>query len=95
MAQWFCQINGKQVGPLSPAKLVEMVRAGKIKAETPVRKDDSQWVTAQSVNGLFESAGKKLPQPRCPYCGVTVAALPTTCPNCQRRIESTPYDSSV
>jgi hypothetical protein len=82
--QWFCEIMGVVVGPLRPSELLDKVRSGEVVPDTPVRKDDSQWVPAMEVNGLFEAAAKAIANLRCPYCGAKVGKPPTTCDGCER-----------
>ncbi len=89
MAKWFCKLAGSEVGPLSPGQLLQFVREGKIVADTPIRKDDSQWVPAEALNGLFATAGKQTKQIRCPYCTTILTELPATCHSCHRQVEST------
>ncbi len=86
MTKWYYQLMNDEVGPLGPAELLEHVRSGQIKAETLIRKDDSQWVTAREVNGLFDAATKPKEQRLCPYCGHHVEKAPTTCKGCNRKL---------
>lgn len=87
MADWYYQVLGKNVGPLSSKELLEKVRTGQIEADTPIRKDDSQWVPASEVNGLFAAAYQDEKYLVCPYCGNSVAKPPTTCKSCDRLLE--------
>jgi hypothetical protein len=84
--EWYYQIMNDVVGPLSGRQLLDKVRAGQVKEDTLVRKDDSQWVPARQVNGLLEAVSQPLAQRVCPYCGSTVDAPPTTCPGCNRKL---------
>jgi hypothetical protein len=84
--EWFYETLGKVIGPLTSAQLLRKVRAGEIAANTPVRKDDSQWVMAEEVNGLFEAAKRPLTHYKCPYCGSRVEKPPTVCLECDREI---------
>jgi hypothetical protein len=86
--QWFYDVLGQVFGPLSSAELLAKVKAGEIAANTPVRKDDSQWVNAEDVNGLFEAALKNKPFYKCPYCGGKIDKPPTTCLNCDRDVNA-------
>lgn len=87
MAQWFYQDRDTVRGPISGKQLLELVKAGKIRHDTPVRKDDSHWVPASSVGGLFERAHKEGRHENiCPYCGHEVGPPPTTCAGCGHRI---------
>ncbi len=53
---WYLKLQGKMVGPFSSSELLEKVKRREITAETPVRKDDSKWITARDVSGLFDAA---------------------------------------
>jgi uncharacterized protein (AIM24 family) len=50
-----------EVGPLSPAELVQAVTQGLILPETTVRQDSGSWMPAAKVTGLFERATKANP----------------------------------
>jgi serine/threonine protein kinase len=52
-AQWFCKIAGTEHGPLTGQQLLELTRANKVKSSDLVRKDNSPWITAAKVKGLF------------------------------------------
>ena len=90
MTEWYCDISGEVVGPLKSSQLVQMVRTGEVTRDTLIRKDDSQWVPAMEVNGLFDAATKEVKSKSatlgyiCPYCGDSVAKAPTECGNCER-----------
>lgn len=56
--EWFCQVMGSEVGPLSQVQLVDMVRNHQVNPEDLVRRDGSTWVPAFDVKGLFEAASK-------------------------------------
>lgn len=74
------------IGPLRPSQLLELVRRGKVKPETMLRKDDSAWFPASSVGGLFEAAVAPTYLYHCPQCGAQVTKPPCTCPKCDREI---------
>jgi hypothetical protein len=84
--EWYYQLMNEIVGPLSPSELVEKIRAGQVKEDTLIRKDDSQWVSASQVNGLFEAAQRNESRLICPYCGHDVDRPPTTCKHCNRQL---------
>ena len=51
---WFYEINGQQLGPVSPTELRALAGAGTITPETMVKKaGDAAWVRAGRVQGLF------------------------------------------
>lgn len=56
--EWFCQVMGSEVGPLTQFELIEMVRLQKITPEDLVKRNDSPWVAAFEVKGLFAAAAK-------------------------------------
>ena len=58
VAEWFCQVMGSEVGPLSQRQLVDMVRQHQVNPEDLVRRNESPWVPAFEVKGLFEAASK-------------------------------------
>ena len=58
VTEWFCQVMGSEVGPLSQRQLVDMVRQHQVNPEDLVRRNDSSWVPAFEVKGLFEAASK-------------------------------------
>lgn len=84
--EWYYQIMNDVVGPLSGRQLLDKVRAGQVKEDTLVRKDDSQWVPARQVSGLLDAVAKPQSQRVCPYCGQTVDPPPTTCRGCNRKL---------
>ena len=58
VAEWYCQVMGSEVGPLTQRELVDMVRNHRINPEDLVRRNESSWVAAFEVRGLFEAAAK-------------------------------------
>lgn len=84
--EWFYQRNGDVIGPITPSELLAGVRKGVIQHDSLIRKDDSQWVAACEVGGLFEAAKRDLVQYHCPFCGARVHKPPTTCIDCSREI---------
>jgi len=59
--KWFCKLFGKTEGPFTPPELMEMIRNEEVTAGTPIRKNDSDWVSASDVIGLFDAAYKDQP----------------------------------
>ncbi len=56
-SQRFCKIMGREMGPLSFRELAEMVRAGTLTQEDPVRRKEAhEWTPAREVIGLFRAA---------------------------------------
>jgi len=54
--QWYVWLNGTEHGPLSARFLFSLARAGKIRPDTPVRRDDmTQAVPAGRVKGLLDN----------------------------------------
>lgn len=84
--EWYYQIMNDVVGPLSGRQLLDKVRAGQVKEDTLIRKDDSQWVPARQVNGLMDAVGQSQTQRVCPYCGQPVDPPPSTCRGCNRKL---------
>lgn len=86
MSQWYYESQGQVVGPLSSTQLLQKVRIGAIAETTRVRKDDSQWVNAGDVNGLFQAARRNLVEYHCPYCNGLIDRPPTVCLQCDREV---------
>lgn len=87
MTVWYSQVNGQQLGPLSASDLIQAIRDGVVKVDTPIRKDDSQWVPALEVSGLFAAAAKPIIHKLCPYCGCSeTGPAPCECPDCGRNL---------
>jgi hypothetical protein len=58
-SQWFCKVLGQEVGPVGFREMAEMVRAGTLKKDDPIRRKGSdQWTPAGEIIGLFRAAGK-------------------------------------
>lgn len=62
--EWYCQLMGSELGPLNVEQLVDMVRQHQITPEDLVRRNESPWVPAYQVKGLFEAAAKPKPKPK-------------------------------
>ena len=51
---WFVMLDGDQVGPMAPARVKELVNAGRITHDTPIRKASmTAFVPAGQVKGLL------------------------------------------
>lgn len=60
-SEWFCRALGKEMGPVAFRDLVEMVRAGTLTEDDPVRRKGSRdWTAAGEVIGLFRAAGREV-----------------------------------
>jgi hypothetical protein len=54
--EWYCEINGRMIGPLSSQQLKAMAASGHLLPTDAVRRrDEIDWVEADQVVGLFES----------------------------------------
>jgi hypothetical protein len=51
--QFFVNIMGQEMGPYAAVQLQQMMTAGQINADTPVRMPNSQWFAAKQIPGLF------------------------------------------
>ena len=51
--QWYCKIAGCELGPLAEHQLTAMAREKRLAPSDLVRRDDSRWVPAGKVKGLF------------------------------------------
>jgi hypothetical protein len=57
MAEWYYQVAGEVMGPVSLEQLKERADDGQIDEETLVREGaDAEWVAASEVDGLLESS---------------------------------------
>jgi predicted nucleic acid-binding Zn ribbon protein len=64
--QWFCEIAGREIGPLSPEQIRTMAAKGQILPSDCVRQGtQGAWVPAQQVKGLFAPA-PVMPRPAQP-----------------------------
>ena len=52
-SQWFYRAGTQEVGPVSSAQIRALVSDGTITPETALRKDDSNWMKASRIKGLF------------------------------------------
>jgi rubrerythrin len=85
MASWFYRTNrGREQGPVASSELLELIRTGAIDGETEVRKDDSHWVPANQVNGLWQAVGKPTVVFKCPECGSLIDKPPAKCNACEK-----------
>ena len=58
-ADWYCEIDGVQHGPVTAVQLKQLATDGKLQPAHPVWKEGMQArVPARSVKGLFDSAGQ-------------------------------------
>ena len=56
-AEWYCEIAGREVGPLSPQQLKAMAEKGQILPDDGVRRgDQGEWILARQVNGLIPTS---------------------------------------
>jgi hypothetical protein len=55
--QWYCEIDGEELGPLSAQQLRKMVVLHNITPSSRIRKGTTgEWITASRVRGLFTEA---------------------------------------
>jgi hypothetical protein len=53
-SQWFYQVMGEQIGPISSAELRNLAQRGTVSCDTLVKNaPDGIWIPAISINGLF------------------------------------------
>lgn len=87
MAEWFYRTPfGDEKGPMGGAQLLELIRRGEVKGQTEVRKDNSPWVPACQINGLWQAVGRPSVEFVCPHCGGAIAKPPTRCGECRKEI---------
>jgi len=54
--EWYYQIMGEVVGPISIEELEEKAKSGAIPLDTLVRQGNGEWQPANSIDGLLQSA---------------------------------------
>lgn len=87
VTEWFVQTESDaELGPLRPSELLALVRSGKVTRQTLVRSNNSSWVVAGDVGGLFEAALRPTIQYLCPQCENEVSEPPVRCTHCGRKI---------
>jgi len=87
VAQWFYRNPfGQEFGPLGGSQLLELIRRGEVKGNTDIRKDDSPWIPACQVNGLWQAVGRPSVEFACPHCGSAISKPPTRCNECCKEI---------
>jgi serine/threonine protein kinase len=79
-ASWYCKVFGEVMGPMSAQKLLEMAQTQKLQPKDLVRRDDSKWVPAHSVKGLFQPAEPKKPAEGRPAGNTVVAGATAAAP---------------
>lgn len=52
--EWYYKVMGQPIGPISAGQLKLLAHGGDVRPDTPVRKGNGDWVTADHVRGLFE-----------------------------------------
>ena len=61
LKQWYFQVMGAEIGPISSAELKEKVKRGQIQPETLVRVGtDGKWQPAAGVKGLLDPPAPRL-----------------------------------
>ncbi len=80
-AQWYFEMMGAEIGPLSGAELMDKVKLGQIQPDTLVRKGkEGKWQSADRWKGLLPSSDDELPPAPPPTVGkpATSASQPPT-----------------
>ena len=62
-SEWFVEVDGKATGPFSVKQLKAQVRAGRIHAETKLRRGRGKWYLANNVQGLLSDSPEKSTPP--------------------------------
>ena len=72
--QWYFQVMGAEIGPITPAEMMDKVKRGQILPDTLVRNGpDGKWLPADRVKGL-------LPKPEAPPPPAPTAPTPASVP---------------
>ena len=54
--QWFCNLAGSEIGPLTPSQVKQLAAEGRLRKDDFVRKGtEGSWVRAEQVKGLFDT----------------------------------------
>jgi hypothetical protein len=62
--QWFYQVMGAELGPISSAELKRKAQQGQIQFDTPVRAaPDGKWQAAERIKGLIDPPPAAAPPP--------------------------------
>lgn len=87
VAEWYYRnSSGEEKGPIGGSQLLELIRCGLVKGNTEIRKDQSPWVYAYEVNGLWQAVGRPSVEFQCPHCGHPIAKPPTRCGECRKEV---------
>jgi hypothetical protein len=84
--QWYFQAMGVEIGPISPAELMDKVKCGQVQADTLVRSGpDGKWLPADRVKGLLPKPETpplqfQSPSPRTPIAPTTVVTAANRSP---------------
>ena len=87
MTWYYKSHTGMELGPVSPLELLDLIRNGSVLRDTQVKKNDSQWVKAEEVNGLMANAAKPSFAYYCESCGKQVPKPPCRCLNCDMNLD--------
>ncbi len=78
--EWYFQVMGSEIGPVSSAELKHRVQRGQIQADTLIRAaPDGKWQSADRIKGLLEPPATPPPPTAPPVTAVPVktpAAVP-------------------
>lgn len=104
MADWYYQVMGKLVGPVSTDEMRDHAQKGRIDQDTLIRKGDGEWTAAVRLKGLFDADAKpKLTdaQPKqptapislivCPFCSSKIPSEAANCPSCEAKLSEVKY----
>ena len=88
MSTWFYRNSeDREIGPVGPTAMLELIRAGDILEDTLVRKGNSPWKRSVEINGLWAAAGRPNAEFWCPVCRTNLPKPPCRCPNCMKYID--------
>ncbi len=64
-SEWYVQVMGEVIGPMSSSQLRDEARQGRITRDALVRKgDDGDWVLVDRIKGLFDASGEVVQRKR-------------------------------
>ena len=90
--EWYCEIAGREVGPLTPRQLKAMADRGQIMPNDCVRRSEGgEWILARTVHGLLDADSSAKPPPVPPIA----RSKPAQPANAQAEQAAKPVDEPI